>query len=122
MRPRTLYPASARRRGTAIRSRRLIWTASARADLVDAYRYLAELNEKAADRLILGVEAKARTVARSGLTGRDRSDIAAGVRSVAYRSRLLFFRVAPEAITVLRVLHGHQNLPADLFSEEQQED
>ncbi|MCO5730788.1 type II toxin-antitoxin system RelE/ParE family toxin [Rhizobium sp. SSA_523] len=106
----------------AIRRRRLVWTQSARSDLVEAYHYLAELNEQAADRLILGLESKARMLAESGLTGRDRSDLAADVRSIAYRSRILFFKVSPQAITILRVLHGHQDLSADHFDEEQQED
>ncbi|MGE6739084.1 type II toxin-antitoxin system RelE/ParE family toxin [Allorhizobium pseudoryzae] len=106
----------------AIRPRRLLWTETARADLVDAYRYLAELNEQAADRLILGLEAKARMMAESGLTGRDRSELAPDVRSVAYRSRILFFRTTPDEVIILRVLHGHQDLSDDLFDEEQQED
>lgn len=106
----------------AIKQRRLIWTETARSDLIEAYRYLAELNEQAADRLILGLEAKARMLAESGLTGRDRGDLAPEVRSTVYRSRILFFRVTPETLTILRVLHGHQDLSADLFDEEQQED
>ena len=105
-----------------IKQRRLIWTETARSDLIEAYRYLAELNEQAADRLILGLQAKARMLAESGVTGRDRGDLAPEVRSTVYRSRILFFRVTPETLTILRVLHVHQDLSADLFDEEQQED
>ncbi|MDO1581671.1 type II toxin-antitoxin system RelE/ParE family toxin [Rhizobium oryzicola] len=94
----------------------------ARADLAQAYRYLADLNEPAADRLIVELESKARTIATLGLNGRDRSDLAFNVRSIAYRSRILFFRTTPDEVIILRVLHGHQNISADFFAEEQQED
>lgn len=110
------------RREAAIKRRRLLWTDTARADLASIYRYLALDNTDAADRLILGLEEKARSLAESGLSGRGRSELGTDVRSVAYRSRILFFHVTPAAITILRVLHGHQNLSSDLFTQDQQED
>jgi toxin ParE1/3/4 len=110
------------RRDAAIKPRRLLWTATARADLASAHRYISQDNETAADRLILDLEAKARLLAESGLSGRDRRELGTDIRSFAYRSRILFFHVTPEALIILRVLHGHQQLSSDLFPQEQQED
>ncbi|WP_377296053.1 type II toxin-antitoxin system RelE/ParE family toxin [Rhizobium sp. SGZ-381] len=105
-----------------MKSRRLFWTETARADLASAHRYISQDNEKAADRLILDLEAKARALAKSGLSGRDRSELGPNIRSVVHRSRILFFHVTKDAIVILRVLHGHQQLSSDLFPQEQQQD
>ncbi|MQB02892.1 type II toxin-antitoxin system RelE/ParE family toxin [Agrobacterium tumefaciens] len=43
----------------------------------------------------------------------------AGLRSIAYRERVIFFRVDEADLTVLRVLHGHQDISVKDFKQEE---
>ncbi len=52
-----------------------------------------------------------------GLTGIGRPDCGEGIRSISYRERIIFFRVSDTALTILRVLHGHQDISPDLFND-----
>jgi plasmid stabilization system protein ParE len=42
-----------------------------------------------------------------------------GLRSISYRERVIFFRIDETDLTVLRVLHGHQDIPASDFKQEE---
>lgn len=42
-----------------------------------------------------------------------------GLRSITYRERVIFFRIGESDLTVLRVLHGHQDISAKDFKQEE---
>lgn len=51
--------------------------------------------------------------------GRRRDDLAPGIRNLNYEKYLIFYRVSYEAVEILRVVQGSQNLeqlfqPGDL--------
>lgn len=46
------------------------------------------------------------TIRQNPLSGRDRSDIAEGCRSIECGRHVLFYRDTPDAILILRILHG----------------
>jgi toxin ParE1/3/4 len=54
-----------------------------------------------------------------GLTGVSKEDFGSGVRSIAYRERLIFFRVEDTELVILRVLHGHQDISDIDFKQEE---
>jgi toxin ParE1/3/4 len=43
-------------------------------------------------------------------SGAPRDDIAAGIRHIVVGEYLTFYRVDPEAVEILRVLHGRRNI------------
>jgi toxin ParE1/3/4 len=61
-------------------------------------------------------------IAVSGFPGVSRDDLRPGLKALPFRKRCIYFRTTPDEVIILRVLHGHQDLSADLFDEEQQED
>jgi toxin ParE1/3/4 len=100
----------------AIRSRKPIWTTAARADLIEDHAYIARENPFAADHFILDLYARVQSFAAAGLTGVNREEFGEEIRSMAYRERLIFFRINEIEMTVLRVLHGHQHVSSDDFT------
>ena len=85
--------------------------------MVEDHDYIQLHNPSAANRFTLDVFAKVRSLADLGLTGVDRPDCGEGIRSISYRERIIFFRVSDTALTILRVLHGHQDISPDLFTD-----
>jgi toxin ParE1/3/4 len=85
-------------------------TRQAEVDLEEAWAYIAERNEEAADRLIEAIHERARFQARFPLTGRPREDLAPGLRSFVVSSYVVFFRPVEDTIEVLRVLHGSRDV------------
>ncbi|MGV8939792.1 MAG: type II toxin-antitoxin system RelE/ParE family toxin [Allorhizobium sp.] len=85
--------------------------------MFEDYVYIAKYNPSAADAFVLDIEDKLRSLAQLGLTGSSRGDLRRGLRAISYRQRMLFFTVDDLHLTVLRVLHGHQNITPDDFTE-----
>ena len=42
--------------------------------------------------------------------GRARDELAPGLRSLVVRQYVLFYRVAPDAVQVVRILHGKRDI------------
>lgn len=62
---------------------RIVRTARAEEDLIDIWTYIALDDERAADRVLDELERKTTLLAGNLNIGRERFDIAAGVRSAA---------------------------------------
>lgn len=86
------------------------WTPTARADLGEAWHYIALESIDAADRWLGKIEAAAADLAVFPDAGRPRDDIGDGIRSVPEASYLIFYRVHGERVEVMRVIHGARNL------------
>ena len=83
--------------------------------MFEDHAYIARENIEAADRFFLDIYRKIEAFARTGLTGTSRGEFGKGIRSFAYRERVIFFNLSDTELTVLRVLHGRQNISADDF-------
>ncbi|MGK9050031.1 type II toxin-antitoxin system RelE/ParE family toxin [Neorhizobium petrolearium] len=83
--------------------------------MVDDHDYIALSSPLAASRFALSIFAKVRSLAELGLTGVSRSEFGEGLRSIAYRERIIFFRIRGNELVVVRVLHGHQEISPDYF-------
>lgn len=62
------------------------------------------------------IEQKLRMLADNPRAGRERPEVAAGLRSVPVGNYVIFYRVAPDALTVVRVLSGYQDADAIDFT------
>ena len=79
-------------------------------DLVNIWEKINADNPTAANRLIYTLSDKCDTIAEFPLMGRARDELLAGVRSFGVGNYLIFYRVIPEGIAVIRILHGARDL------------
>ena len=94
----------------------MILAPKARDDLTEIYLYIARDNPDAAARFVADLSSKIEWVAATGFTGVPRDWIRPGLRALPYRERCIYFRVNDETVTILRVLHGRQDVQRQEFS------
>ena len=94
---------------------RLRFTAAARDDLTEIALYVAELSGSRAvakafrKQLRLKCE---RLASLPGTMGRDRSELAPGLRSSAFKGYVIFYRYIDNAMEVVNILEGHRDIDA----------
>jgi len=86
----------------------------ARNDIEEIWSYIASDNVEAADRLIDRVLGTCYDFTHTPEMGRSRNDLLNGVRSFPVGSYLIIYRILPDYIDVLRILHSSRNIE-DLF-------
>ena len=84
-------------------------------DVREIVDYLLEHSEPAADRFAAELGAACQLLPSQPRMGRDRADLAPGVRSVVVGKHLVFFRSSDATIEVLRVIHGARNITPEMF-------
>jgi toxin ParE1/3/4 len=99
-----------------MRSRRLVMSQRALNDLLGIHNYIADFNPTGAQRLLDDLNHKIKWIAQTGVTGVPRA-FAPGLRAFPYRERCIYFVVSESTMTVLRILHGHQNISPKDFTE-----
>ena len=90
-------------------------TPAAEADLDAIAIYVAERNPTAAIALLDDFERRWELLATQPYSGRSRHDVAPELRSLVMRSYVAFYKVEDGVVSILRVLHGSQNISADDF-------
>jgi toxin ParE1/3/4 len=100
-----------------MRRRRFRLSERAADDLTEIYDYIANSNPDAAQRVIAGIDAKIRSIATLGLTGSPRDDMRSDLRAIVFRNYLIYFRVTPSHLLIVRILHGRQDLSSEDFPE-----
>jgi len=99
------------------KTRRVVWSPEAEQDLIEIWAYLArEASPRVADRQLRSIDRACDGLSERPLTGRIRSELLAGVRSIPVRPYALFYRVTATTVEVVRVLHGSRDIGA-IFSE-----
>ncbi len=90
----------------------VLFSESARTDLLEAWLFIAEESIEAADGVIEAIHHEAQTLSLQPLMGRVRPELAEGVRSWPTSTRyILFYVPADDGVTVLRVLHHARDIP-----------
>lgn len=82
----------------------------AEADLEEIWLYIASDNPNAADRLIGKIFETVELITTSPLMGRMRNELASGLRSFGAQPYIIFYRPLPDAIEIVRVLHGSRDI------------
>lgn len=91
---------------------RALFAESAKADLLEAWLFIAEENMDAADGVIDAIHQEVQKLSLQPLMGRLRTELAEGVRSWPTSTRyILFYVPSDEGVTVLRVLHHARDIP-----------
>lgn len=94
---------------------RLIVTDTAEMDLIEMYQYIKAESPTAADDFINDMTETLFNLAELGITGTSRDWISDGLRAFPYRNRCFYFRIVDDAMIVVRVLHGRQDINAQEF-------
>jgi toxin ParE1/3/4 len=88
----------------------------AAADLEDIWFYIATDNVEAAERVIRQIYEAEDRLAAFPESGRTRPELGSDIKSWAVGSYIIFYRIGPSAVEILRILHGARDL-GEVFSE-----
>jgi toxin ParE1/3/4 len=87
----------------------------ARTDLIKIWDYISDSDEMAADRMLDRFEEALAMLSDNPLAGRERPELAPGLRSFPVRSYVLFYMPVPGGIDLVRVRSGYLDLAAEDF-------
>jgi toxin ParE1/3/4 len=91
--------------------RPLIWSPEARADLADIWtHYAGAAGLQTADKIVRDIHAACRPLEHFPLAGRTRDELRHGLRSLAVRPHVVFYRVVDGVPEIGRVLDGRRDL------------
>ena len=91
-------------------AQRLVISTAAKADLKNIYQYgLRKWSQKQSDNDLENIKNQFWSLMEQPLIGMDRSELLLGTRSLPIESHTLFYRVSPNALEIIRVLHGRQD-------------
>ncbi len=89
---------------------KLKFTPVARDDLESIWEYIAEENPRAATRVVQTFMQKCRMLTDNPLLGRQRDELAPGLRSFPVRNYIIFYRVADDDLEIIRILNAARNI------------
>lgn len=96
---------------------RISRTPRARLDLVEVWSYIADDNETAADQVLRRIDSVLSMLADTPLAGRARPELRPEIRSFPVGNYILFYRVLPDAVDVVRVLSRYRDIGQEDFTE-----
>lgn len=88
----------------------IVYASEAEEDLNEIWAYIASDNQDAADRTIDNIIKKAKALLSHPRLGRQRDELAAGLRCLYIGNYLLFYRLSGADIEVARVLHSARDI------------
>ena len=89
----------------------VVFTQSAQTDLLEAWLFIAEENQAAADHTLDAIERQAQALVSQPLIGRARPELADGVRSWPTSTPyILYYLTDNDSVTILRVLHHARDI------------
>ena len=80
------------------------------ANLDEIWLCIAQYDLEAATRLVSEIIAKIERISATPYSGRQRLDLARDARSAPVRSYVILYRIVPDAIEFVRVVHGRRRL------------
>jgi toxin ParE1/3/4 len=86
-------------------------SAAAKSDLEDIWLYIAQDNPEMADKFVGAIVSRFPKLAARPLTGRQREELSADLRSFPIGHHIIFYRPLEQGVEIVRVLHGARDLP-----------
>jgi toxin ParE1/3/4 len=86
-------------------------------DLGVIWEYIAADNPEAAERCLRQIDSQFHRLARSPFVGRERTDLAAGLRSFAVGNYVIFYQPLADSdgVQIVRVIEGHRDITPEMF-------
>ncbi len=79
-------------------------------DLADIWLYIANDSPQAADKFLDSILAHCRLFCSSPEIGRQRDELLPGVRSFPVKRYIIYYRVTPEEVEVIRILSAYRDV------------
>lgn len=92
-------------------------TARARRDLIDIWIQIGSVNPAAAEAVYNRIEARIAILKRFARAGRFRPENSARRQGFSRAPFLILYRIIPDGVQIVRVLHGARNIDRTLFIE-----
>jgi len=84
-------------------------------DLVDIHAYTTfKFGQAQADDYLLGMEVLFLSLTSNPMQGRERNEIKMGLRGIPYVAHVVFYRILPDRVRIVRVIHASRDLPKHL--------
>jgi toxin ParE1/3/4 len=93
-------------------TKQLIFSPTSQRDLNEILDYIAQDKPGAAIRFVETLRESCRRLSQHPHLGEDCSDLRAGMRRLAVRGYLIFYRLGEDKVEILRVLHGARDWPS----------
>lgn len=88
----------------------LVIAPAAKTDLKDIYQYgLRQWGQTQSESYLENIKEQFWALTEHPLIGVDRSELVLGARSLPIESHTLFYRVTPDTVEIIRVLHSRQD-------------
>ncbi len=88
----------------------VVFAPAARADLLAIGLYIAEDNPVRAESFVAELEALAARIGERPASFPEKREISAGLRGATHGRYLILFRDLPEAVRIVRIVHGARDL------------
>ena len=89
---------------------KLVKSAQAQEDLIEIWVHVATDNERAADQVLDGIEARLDALLAFPEMGVAREDIRPGLRMLVSGAYVILYRIGEQDIDIVRVVHGRRDL------------
>jgi toxin ParE1/3/4 len=87
------------------------WSPEARADLSEVWNYYVNVaGRNTADKIVREIDEVCRLLEEHPFAGRARDEVRHGLRSIAARPHVVFYRVKNDVAEIVRVLDGRRDL------------
>ncbi len=96
---------------------RITRTPRAKDDLMEIWNYIADDNEPPADQTLWRIDGVLKMLADTPYAGRARPELHPDIRSFPVGNYIVFYRLSPETLDVVRVLSRFRDISPDEFVE-----
>lgn len=94
----------------------IIWSRKAENDLLEIWSYLArKASHEVANGQLRAIDQATQRLREWPFSGRARDELRPSIRSVVVNPFVVFYRVTPAAVEIVRVLHSRRDIDA-IFS------
>jgi toxin ParE1/3/4 len=94
---------------------RFILSEAAKNDLQEIYDFgIFKFGHSQAAKYLEGIQVHFEKISKNPDIGRRRNEIKLELFSFPYSSHIIFYRILPDRIRIVRVLHGRRDLPKHL--------
>lgn len=92
----------------------LFVTPRANLDLIEIWNYIADDSVENADAFLDQLTEAIQNLCRHPRMGRRREELAPAIRSFPYQRYVIYYRIEPDALVIVRVLHGARDVESGI--------